>query len=486
MKVLEEVARHKTAIGRSTLSRPIKLALADGLINEQTRVFDYGCGRGDDLRILKAMGLEGAGWDPIHRPHSPINSAPVVNLGYVVNVIEKPQERLETLKRAWSLAERILIVSARLAAEAQSLAAADGYADGCLTSRGTFQKFFEQQELKTWIDQSLGVSSLPAGAGVFYVFCDEEERSAFMASRFRRHIVTPRLARPVELFEQHRQLLQPLMDFVARRGRLPADDELPNTAAQQEVFGTLRRAFRVIERATEAKQWSEISAGRAQDVLIYLALSRFDGRPNFSRLPRELQLDIRSFFSSYTSACAAADDLLFSVGDMKLVNESCTGSSVGKLTPEALYVHESAVERLPPILRVFEGCARGYIGRVEGANIIKLNRLEPKISYLSYPEFDNDPHPTLASSFSVHLQTFRLKTRDYTRYRNPPILHRKETFLPEEDPRFAKFARLTRIEESHGLYEDVSRIGTRDGWDAVLRAKGLRLKGHRVMRAKPC
>jgi DNA phosphorothioation-associated putative methyltransferase len=138
---------------------------------------------------------------------------------------------------------------------------------------------------------------------------------------------------------------------------------------------------------------------------------------------------------------------------------------------------------LPSVLRVFEGCARGYIGRVEGANIIKLNRREPKISYLTYPDFFEDPHPALVSSLSVHLQTFRLKTRDYSGYRNPPILHRKETFLSADDPRFAKFARLTRIEEKHGLYEDVSRIGTQEGWNAALKAKGLRLKGHRVTRA---
>jgi DNA phosphorothioation-associated putative methyltransferase len=304
-----------------------------------------------------------------------------------------------------------------------------------------------------------------------------------MASRFRRHIITPHLARPIEDFEQHKQLLQPLMDFVAARGRLPADDELANVSALRDVFGTIKRAFRVIQRATEARQWDEIAAGRAQDILIYLALSRFDGRPSFSRLPRELQLDIKGFFSSYASACGAADKLLFSVGDINVVNESCTSAPIGKLTQEALYVHESAIERLPPVLRVFEGCARGYIGRVEGANIIKLNRHEPKISYLSYPDFFVDPHPALASSLSVHLQTFRLKTRDYSGYRNPPILHRKETFLSADDPHFAKFARFTRIEEKHGLYEDVSRIGTREGWNVVLKAKGLRLKGHRVVRA---
>ena len=138
------------------------------------------------------MGFAGGGWDPTHRPNEALNPAPVVNLGYVVNVIEDPRERQTTLERAWALAERVLIVSARLTVEAQTLSAASGYADGYLTSRGTFQKFFEQDELKDWIGNALGVSPLPAGPGVFYVFRDEHVRSAFMASRFRRQIVVPR------------------------------------------------------------------------------------------------------------------------------------------------------------------------------------------------------------------------------------------------------------------------------------------------------
>jgi hypothetical protein len=70
--------------------------------------------------------------------------------------------------------------------------------------------------------------------------------------------------------------------------------------------------------------------------------------------------------------------------------------------------HESASGSLPPILRLFDGCAQGYIGRVE-------------VSCLSYPDFDADPHPALAFSLTVHLQTFRVKHRDYRAYRNPPI-----------------------------------------------------------------
>ena len=71
---------------------------------------------------------------------------------------------------------------------------------------------------------------------------------------------------------------------------------------------------------------------------------------------------------------------------------------MSKLTPSALYVHQAALEELDPVLRLYEGCARNYIGAVEGANLIKLHRGAPQISYLSYPDFDTDPHPAIRSS----------------------------------------------------------------------------------------
>ena len=82
----------------------------------------------------------------------------------------------------------------------------------------------------------------------------------------------------------------------------------------------------------------------------------------------------------------------------------------------------------------------------------------------------------------MNLRTFGLRVRRYTPYRNPPILHRKEAFLAAGHPLRAKFARLTRAEEAKGLYADASRIGTRDGWEAALAAKGLQLRGHRLVR----
>jgi DNA phosphorothioation-associated putative methyltransferase len=198
-------------------------------------------------------------------------------------------------------------------------------------------------------------------------------------------------------------------------------------------------------------------------------------------LPLALQRDVKALFPSYAQACKQADALLFSVGRTEEVNAACSAAPIGKKTPEALYVHVSAVDRLPANLRVFEGCARAYIGRVDGANIVKLNRLEPQISYLSYPGFEDDPHPALAQSLSVHLQTFRVRTRDYSDFRNPPILHRKETLLPAEHPLRAKFARLTAAEEAKGLFDEGNRIGTRNQWEQMLAAKGFTFRGHRLI-----
>ena len=61
-------------------------------------------------------------------------------------------------------------------------------------------------------------------------------------------------------------------------------------------------------------------------------------------------------------------------------------------------------------------------------------------------------------------------------------LHRKEAFLAADHPLRAKFARLTRLEEAKGLYSNISRIKTQDGGKLISQRRGLRLRGHRLVR----
>jgi DNA phosphorothioation-associated putative methyltransferase len=164
------------------------------------------------------------------------------------------------------------------------------------------------------------------------------------------------------------------------------------------------------------------------------------------------------------------------------VDEACRQSAIGKLLPNALYVHRSALESLDPLLRAYEGCARSYLGEIDGANLIKLHRHSGKVSYLVYPNFDTDPHPALLRSVKLSLRTREIDCFDYADSANPPILHRKETFLTPDHPLYQRFARLTAQEEKHGLLDDSATIGTRDGWEARLEAAGFALRGHRVVR----
>jgi DNA phosphorothioation-associated putative methyltransferase len=481
MTGIMKIARHKTAIGRAALSRPFRTLIDANLLNADTTVFDYGCGRGDDLRCLAASGLSAKGWDPVHMPSAPRTPADVVNLGYVINVIEDQEERAEVVRLAWDLTKRLLVVSARLQHEAEENRFTC-FADGCLTARGTFQKFFGQIELRDWLKGVLGEEALAAAPGVYFVFRDPELCHQFIQARYHRRR-SPPVARISDiLFQKHQDILTPLMEFIANRGRLPSAGEMPHHQQIADVFGSVPRAFSLVRRVTGAARWEQLRHERIEELLIQLALDRFAGRPRFSALADDLQIDIREFFSTYTKACTAGDELLFRAGKMAELNVAMSKSPVGKLTGNALYVHTDALPLLSPILRVYEGCARSYLGHVDGANVVKLNRIEPKISYLLYPDFDSDPHPQLLESLRVNLGNRDVKHTNFRNSTNPPILHRKEEFLPPDDERRPRFERLTKQEEKFGLFKDPSSIGTRDGWHAMLAQCGVTLKGHRVIR----
>lgn len=475
------VERHKAAIRRTELSRPVRLALADNLIRNDATVFDFGCGHGDDVRLLTDRGITANGWDPMLRPNTTKSAARVVNLGYVLNVIEDVAERVSVLREAWELAQHVLVVSARTPNDARSLLG-DAYADGVLTRLNTFQKLFDQAELLTLLEHTLQSAPVAAAPGVFYVFKDAAEREAFAATRVRRGPSAFRVQTAVKRYAQHEDILRPLVAFLAERGRLPVDEELTNLPAVVGAFRSVRSAGRVVRAALGEEAWEEAEMMRAEDLLVYLALARFHRRPTWSQLPRDLRYDVRAFFRTHTRACALADEILMRVGDRSLIERACRSSRIGKLTPSALYVHTSALPSIPPLLRVYEGCARAYIGNIEGANIIKLHRNEATISYLGYPRFERDAHPALSFAVVVHLATQRFDQRSYASSNNPPILHRKECFVGSNHPRHTLFARLTRQEEAAGLFRNPDQIGTLDGWNAALSRLSREIKGHRLTR----
>ena len=471
----------KTAISRWSISRPVALALEDGLISKETTFFDYGCGRGGDIRRLHDMGIEVSGWDPAYFPEEERTPADVVNLGYVINVIEDLEERAVVLYAAWSLAKRVLIVSARLEWEARQIAG-DYQGDGIVTRKRTFQKFYTQEELRDWIKAVLDHDVVAAAPGIFYLFRDSAEEQAFVASRVARRQPRPIVRFSDAEFKANKHVLQPLMNFVSDRGRLPVDGELPEAVDIRRIFGGIPRAFSLVRRITGTEEWDAIRRRRTEDTLVYLALAAFPKRPPFNALPRDLRHDVRAFFGTYKKACQEADALLYSAGNPNAVNAACKRADIGKLLPEALYVHHTALPGLPALLRVYEGCGRQFVGSVDGLTVVKLARHKAKISYLVYPNFETIGHPVLAESFTADLSRLALRHRDFRTSTNPPVLHRKELLVSRDHPQYGEFARLTAEEDELGLLTHTQMIGTQTEWREILAAHGLKVQGHCLSR----
>ncbi|HEY5271974.1 MAG TPA: DNA phosphorothioation-associated putative methyltransferase, partial [Acidimicrobiales bacterium] len=466
-------------MSRTALSRPVALALEDEVISLAVSVFDYGSGRGGDLHRLSSLGVIASGWDPTHAPDEERKPADVVNIGYVINVIEDPNERRQALTEAWRLAKRALVVSARPAWEERGLSARPR-GDGWVTSSGTFQKFYEQEELRAWIDDTLGVQSVAAAPCIFYCFRDPRDAQGFRARQVRRTGI-PRQRVSEALFEAHRDLLEELCAFVDDRGRLPERNELSAGPEIVKAFGSLRNAFSVVRRVTGDDRWAMARDAAEKNVLVYLALSAFGGRPRMSDLPDDVQRDIRYLFGSYKAATNEADRLLFAAGRQEDLDAAIRAASIGKVLPDAFYVHVSALADLPPVLRVYEGCAQVIVGAVGNATIVKLQRVERKVAYLAYPAFDREGHPALVSSLRADLRTFDVKWTDFQGSGNPPILHRKELFVSPGYPGYQKFSRLSAQEERAGLLSSPG-IGTRRLWNELLEVGNLRVVGHRLLR----
>jgi DNA phosphorothioation-associated putative methyltransferase len=479
--VRPRIARHRTALHRTEHSLPVKCLLRDGLLSQAHTLFDYGCGRGKDLKLLREQGIAANGWDPAFNADEVRQPADVVNLGYVINVIEDPRERAETLRQAWSLSGKVLAVAAQIVVQGRGSATVP-FGDGVVTRLGTFQKYFSQEELRTYIETELATDAVPAAPGVFFVFKDETARQEWMARRYRRRSAAPKKRLSERRFKEKLTILEPLMDAVALLGRLPEPDELPAFDALTAEFGSINRAFALVRRVTGDDAWTSITSRKTEDLLVYLALGRFQRRPPIGKLPICLQRDIRALFGNYTKACEAADDLLFRAGDPEAVSRACADSAIGKILPDALYLHTSALDYLSPLLRVYEGCARAYIGDVADATVVKLHRHSGKVSYLAYTRFEEDPHPALLRGVKVALRSRDVSCYDYAESDNPPVLHRKDAFVHHDHPLHAKFARLTEQEERHGLLDETAYIGTKNGWNRRLAERGFQLRGHRVIK----
>jgi len=133
------------------------------LIRNCFEVFDWGHGHGDDMIYLSDLGYAVDGFDPNHDPPQGfygIHPDKVretdrvynwVHCGYVLNVIELPEDRIRVLEDIHKFLPNggTLSVAVRTAKEVERSMTPHWrpFNDGWITSAGTFQKGFYPFEL---------------------------------------------------------------------------------------------------------------------------------------------------------------------------------------------------------------------------------------------------------------------------------------------------------------------------------------------------
>ncbi len=484
------VRRHLTALTRVGLSAPVQMLLRHGMLAAGATFFDYGCGRGNDIEAVAAEGYEASGWDPYYAPDSGRVAADVVNLGFVINVIEDPAERVEAVHKAFALARRVLAVAVMLNDNGNG---GLPYSDGVLTSRQTFQKYFSQSELKDYLEHVLHREAVMVSPGVAFVFADSDWEQRFLANRYRSRGIVERLLvarpprparvprpapepkvgrapRPPKPPRERRPTkaeaalakARPMLDMLWRTcldlGRLPEPEEVMELNLVDSGLGSMSKALRLLASHYDQDLLAQAARARADDVCLYLAMRQFSGRPAYRQLESRLQRDVKAFFGDFRAAQAAGLQLLMSAAESTTILQACKQAAeqgLGWLDGDhSLQLHVSLVERLPAVLRAYVGCGLLLWDALSEVQLVKIHTGSGKLTLLEYDDFDISPLPTLRRRIKTSIRRQQCDVFAYGSSEHPkPLLYRKSRYLHEDYPGYAEQLAFDEALEATGVLD---------------------------------
>ena len=456
-----KIQRHLTALKRANLSAPVQMLVRHGLLaDETTSFFDYGCGRGDDIEALRRNGFQAHGWDPHYAKDQPIFSSDLVNLGFVINVIEDPAERVEAIHKAFKLAQRVLVFGVMLS---PSELTGVPFQDGVFTTRSTFQKYFTQGEIKAYVEDVLQSEVFMVGPGVGFVFADKVWQQAFESARYRSSGVARRLrgvarirvakvarrdsvmrtSRSQQLAIDNKALLDDLWLKSLDLGRFPEKEEIASLPDIEMVVGSFKRALRLLMTCYDMSTLDQARKTRIDDLNVYLAIQQFSKRGRYRNLEPRIQRDIKAFFGDYSSAQSIGRQLLMDCANTELLSHACVlaaSEGLGWLEEgQSLQLHSSLIERLPAILRVYVACGLVLWDSISEVQLIKIHIGSGKVSLMEFDDFDNSPLPKLRKRVKVNLRKLDYSIFEYGSVEHPkPLLYFKSRYLHEEQPGFAE------------------------------------------------
>lgn len=432
------IDRYKTAIVRYELSGPMKTLAKQGYLDGRFSIFDYGCGRGDDLRELEANGLDALGWDPVFSPDNDKVKSDIVNLGFVLNVIEDQDERLEALLSAWDLADKILVVSVMIANEAY-IEQFQPYKDGVITSRNTFQKYYAQSEFKEYLERSLQDDAIAVAPGIFYLFKDKLEEQRYLQSKYQRRYNWQQLTspQPIEskdraklVITQNREIFDNFWNVCLDLGRIPANDEFKNSEEVRNLIGSHKKVFGLLQEMFGAHEFANAQKSHKEDLLVYFSMRLFEKRKPYTHQSENLKRDIKALFGDYRTANKLAKELLFAIADTHLIEEECIKAHEQLPASilnngHSLILHKDYIEALPLLLRVYVGAALQLYGELDDTvELVKIHINSGKLTLTRYDDFSKSV-PFLIERTKIKMVNQNIDFFDYLdESRRPPLLNK--------------------------------------------------------------
>ena len=486
------IRREKTAIFRDRLSTPMQMLLKHQFLDGDHTVFDYGCGRGDDIRALESQGIEAQGWDPFYAPKNKKVTAHVVNLGFVINVIENAKERSEALESAFALAKKLLVVTVMLDSQAQ-YKCVSSHADGIVTSSRTFQKYYSQSEIRQYVEQQIGRQPIVVGPGCLFIFKADEDEQDFLSRRHSHRIAPDELVKwslpadkNLRTYERNKDLLEDFWRRCLSLGRLPARDEYKKYDELKEKVGSPKKAISTIASDERSDALRKVAKQRESDLSVFVALNLFERRRSIATLSPTLQRDIKSFYGTYKAALEIARPLLFSAGRVDELMTACGSAAkagLGHLDGmKSLTLSVDLLEQLPPLLRIYVGCAAQLYGDVDSADLVKIHIGSAKLTLTRYDDFRGKAVPLMLERIKIDMRAGAVDLFEYGVEYPPHPLYQKSRFLNRRSKAFKQQKSFDDAFCAVVNLDDFSEHGpTTDELQRILKRKGKQISGFELI-----
>ena len=123
-----------------------------------------------------------------------------------------------------------------------------------------------------------------------------------------------------------------------------------------------------------------------------------------------------------------------------------------------MYIHNSLLNELHPILRIYVGCAGILYGDLNNMDIIKIHKRSGKVTLLKYDDFEGKNLPELQERIKVNLRQQRIDIFDHQSGSYQQLLYFKDQYVGKNHPNRQKWGKFSKKLRKLG-FSDTDPIG---------------------------